>query len=653
MQWVHWNELPWVSSGDATATAFQLCERMLSSAYDFQGDGEFLRRYLNEIGAEFGAQWTALVARTPEWETEHEFGNNPIGEVAWDVLTDVLDRDAAVWHAQSENWNVIATPLGEHHSGRLLVVAGRNVSASGLSSGLLIARVLGLALGFVCRNALNRLRIERMEATIQIASSLSGVHETEPLLRLIADEATRLVDCDRASIFIWDRERSEVVACPALGVDDGSLRLPDDSGIVGEALRSDQPIRVADAYADPRFNQDVDRQSGYRTTSLLCVPLRDGSDRVIGVFEGMNKNNGAFTADDEETLRQLGVQAAVALQNVQEREQLLRSRDQLTEQAIEGVRLIGESAAIGALRDTIERLSATDLPVLILGESGTGKEVVARSLHYRGPRADNPFIPVNCAALSETLLESELFGHEKGSFTDAHETRPGKFELADGGTLFLDEIGDMSLNGQAKLLRVLEHKLITRVGGSHPIPINVRTIAATNAKLSEAVREKRFREDLYYRLSVVTLELPPLRDRPEDILPLAEHFLRQFAVQARRPSLQLSNDARRRLQAHAWPGNVRELRNLMERVAFLSPSERIEADDMAFNLSHATEGGLEPSLDQGLDSATRGFQRDFVRRSVKRVNGNMTDAAKLLGLHRSNLYRKMRQLEMTEVGGGE
>jgi Nif-specific regulatory protein len=251
------------------------------------------------------------------------------------------------------------------------------------------------------------------------------------------------------------------------------------------------------------------------------------------------------------------------------------------------------------------------------------------------------------------LLESELFGHEKGAFTDAQETRQGKFELAHEGTLFLDEIGDMSPGGQAKLLRVLEHKVVTRVGGSQAIPVDVRVVAATNKNPAEAVRENRFREDLYYRLSVVTLDLPALRDRPEDTLPLAEHFLTRFCAQANRPRLHISSDARRRLQAHGWPGNVRELKNLMERVAFLCPEDRVEVDDLAFILSPEQDTGLEPSADLGLDQATRQFQREFIRRSIKRVGGNMSEAAKLLGVHRSNLYRKMRQLKMKEVGGSE
>jgi Nif-specific regulatory protein len=332
---------------------------------------------------------------------------------------------------------------------------------------------------------------------------------------------------------------------------------------------------------------------------------------------------------------------------------MARSIEQLTEQVTQGVQIIGESPAIVALRATVVRLAATDLPVLILGESGTGKEVVAQSLHFQGPRAGLPFIAVNCAALTESLLESELFGHEKGAFTDARELRRGKFELAEGGTLFLDEIGDMSLGGQAKLLRVLEQKVITRVGGSQNIAINVRVIAATNTNLVEAVRQRKFREDLYYRLSVVTQVLPPLRDRPEDILPLCEYFLRQFCARARRPSLKLSGDAKRRLQAHAWPGNVRELRNLMERVVYLGTGDKVEADDLAFILSPGRDSAAEPSDDLSLDVATRQFQQEFIRRSIKRVQGNMSEAARLLGVHRSNLYRKMRQLEMTEAGDGE
>jgi Nif-specific regulatory protein len=532
----------------------------------------------------------------------------------------------------------------------VLFLTGRNLTGDALQQALAAARVLAYGLTHVKEHEKQNRRADRLRATLDIASSIASVRESRPLLDLIAEESTRLLDCDRASIFVWDREHHQLVAVPALGVEGGTLRLPDNRGIVGDVIQNGKPDRVDDPYNDPRFNKSVDESTGYTTRNLLCYPMRDADGELIGAFEVINKNDGGFTPEDEESVTHLAQQAAIAILNTREREQLIRSQEQLIEQVTQGVQIVGESAAIAGLRATIERLAATELPVLLLGSSGTGKEVVAQALHYRGPRAKHPFVAVNCAAIAETLLESELFGHEKGAFTDAHESRPGKFELAEGGTIFLDEIGDMSLNGQAKLLRVLEQKVVTRVGGSQPIPINVRVIAATNSNLAEKVRVKKFREDLYYRLTVVTQQLPSLADRPEDIIPLAEHFLKQFCAQARRKTMALTSEARRRLQAHSWPGNVRELRNLMERVAFLSQGDKVEADDLAFILSPGREGDLEPSPDFGLTEATKKFQQDFIRRSIKRVRGNMSEAAKLLGLHRSNLYRKMRQLEMDEAG---
>ncbi len=219
------------------------------------------------------------------------------------------------------------------------------------------------------------------------------------------------------------------------------------------------------------------------------------------------------------------------------------------------MQLVGSCPAIVALKSTIRRVSNTDLAVLLLGENGTGKEVVSQAIHYLSQRRNKPFVAVNCAALAETLLESELFGHEKGAFTDAHDLRQGKFELAAGGTLFLDEIGDLSRGGQAKLLRVLEEKIVVRVGGSKPIPVDVRVIAATNQNLTEMVRQKKFREDLFFRLNVVSLELPPLRDRGADVILLAEHFLNDFSKHARRKPPKLTANARKRLEQHQWPGN--------------------------------------------------------------------------------------------------
>ncbi len=538
---------------------------------------------------------------------------------------------------------VIPFAPGDH---RVLCLSGGRLSEVQLPELLLVGRIFSHVSGFLGTTEKLSRRLDRLRATLEIARTFASAREPQELLELIAREATRLLNSDRASIFLWDRDQKQLVACPALGVEGGKLWLPDNRGIVGQVIHTGKNVRVDDAYADPRFDKSVDHKGGYRTRTLMCVPLVNADGQRIGAFELINKNDGLFTDDDEEALYQLGIQVAVAVENAQERDLLVRSNRQLKEQVTGSSNIIGESPAILALRGTIERLAATDLPVLVTGESGTGKEVAAQALHYRGPRSGHPFIAVNCAALTETLLESELFGHEKGAFTDAHATHIGKFELAQGGTLFLDEIGDMSPGGQAKLLRVLEEKVITRVGGTQSIPVNVRVIAATNANLTEMVREKKFRQDLYYRLSVVTVEIPPLRDRPEDVIPLADHFLTRFCRQANRAKLLFADDARKRMQSHTWPGNVRELRNLMERVAFLSAGKIVEVSDLAFILSPQKDSFQDLAEGLGLAEASDRFQIEYIKRAIKRVQNNMSEAARVLGLHRSNLYRKMRQLGM-------
>ncbi len=282
----------------------------------------------------------------------------------------------------------------------------------------------------------------------------------------------------------------------------------------------------------------------------------------------------------------------------------------------------------------------------MLGENGTGKEVASQLLHYLSPRRSQPFVAVNCAAIPDTLLESELFGHEKGAFTDARETRVGKFELAASGTLLLDEIGDLSLSGQAKMLRVLEEKVIVRVGGSTPILTGARIIAATNQDLAQMVSEKRFREDLYFRLNVVTLELPPLRDRGDDIVLLTDHFLADFSRKAGRKTPRLTSAARKRLRGHGWPGNVRELRNLIERLVYMTSSDKIEAEELEFIIAPRAISAMDVPDDASLTDATSKFQQQFIRTAIDRSGGNVSEAATRLGLHRSNLYRKMRQLGM-------
>ena len=508
-----------------------------------------------------------------------------------------------------------------------------------------LAETLNTALHFVSERSRISEQLKRQTTLLRIAQRWYQARQLRPLLSEIAQAAAEFLRADRATIFLWNRDTKMLIGRPALGVDD-ELRIPDDAGIAGRVLRTGQPVRVSSTSPDrDEIDRRVDKQLGYRTETLICVPLRTRGGRVLGVFEVLNKKDGNFTADDETTLLELAEQAATALESVRDYEEALLTRRQIVDEAARRVQLIGQSPAIVRLRRDIERLAQADLPVLILGENGTGKEVVAQMLHYLGPRRESPFVAVNCAAIPESLAESELFGHEKGAFTDAHQTRPGKFELAQNGTVFLDEVAELSLAAQAKLLRVLEERKITRVGGTEAIPVYARIITATNQNLQQRVAEGRFREDLFYRLNTVILTLPPLRERGDDIILLAEHFLAEFATRIRRPVPELTPEAKAFLMQYPWPGNVRELRNVMERVVYLCSKTSIEPSDLGLHPEAAGVkriGAFGPGLK--LREATRRFQTEYILRTIEVSQNNVTLAARQLGLHRANLYRKMRQL---------
>ncbi|NLS93896.1 MAG: sigma-54-dependent Fis family transcriptional regulator [Planctomycetaceae bacterium] len=577
-------------------------------------------------------QWT-LVARSGDH-----------AKVPLELLAEAMDREELVLAGV---WVAVPLRVSEDLAEVLAVRSTDSAKASQARRTLqTMMKVVSSALSAADARFADRRRLGQLEAMLQIANQWNQTREVGPLLERMAAAATRLLEADRASIFLWDKRTRTLVGRPALGVKDGELRVPDDRGVVGQVVQTGQPLRVDSATEPERINRQVDEALGYETRTILCVPLRSRSGEVIGAFELINKAEGAFGSEDESVLAELAGHAVIALENAQDRQQLLSNARQITDQAAGRVAMIGECPAIHALRSIVQRVADTDLAVLILGENGTGKEVVAQLIHYLSDRRDKPFIAVNCAAIPDTLAESELFGHEKGAFTDAHDTRAGKFELAADGTLFLDEIGDLSQGGQAKLLRVLEEKLLVRLGGSTPIATDARVIAATNQGLARMVGEKRFREDLFFRLNVVTLEIPPLRERGDDILLLGRHFLTEFCRRVRRPVPVFSASAVARLKSHPWPGNVRELRNLMERLAYLSPSERIEADDLAFILSPREDGAMVTAAGLPLTDATTDFQVKYIEQAIKRAGGNMSDAARNLGLHRANLYRKMRQLGM-------
>ncbi|MHB8897713.1 MAG: sigma-54-dependent Fis family transcriptional regulator [Thermoguttaceae bacterium] len=605
--------------------------------------GDFVSRLLFRLERVCRAE-TAVILRASagQWSQVAQSGGR--ARVPQELLGEAMDREeivsAGVW---------VAVPLGASEELAEVLAVGTRDSAAAAHAVEVLRALMGViraALAGLDTRLADRRRVGQLEAMLGIAHRWNQTREVGPLLAEMAAAATRLLRADRASIFLWDKRTRTLVGRPALGIKSGELRVPDHRGVVGQVVQTGEALRVDGSTEPGRINRQVDEALGYRTDTILCVPLRSRSGEVIGAFELINKADGSFGSEDQTVLAELAEHAVIALENAQDRQKLLSNSRQIADQAAKRVAIIGESPPIQALRSIVQRVADTDLAVLILGENGTGKEVVAQLIHYLSDRRDKPFIAVNCAAIPDTLAESELFGHEKGAFTDAHEMRPGKFELAADGTLFLDEIGDLSTSGQAKLLRVLEEKILVRVGGSTPIATDSRVIAATNQGLARMVQEKRFREDLFFRLNVVTLEIPPLRERGDDILLLAGHFLEEFCRRVRRPVPVVSAEAAARLRSHPWPGNVRELRNLMERLAYLSRSDRVEADDLAFILSPREEGAMVTAPGLALTDATTDFQVKYIEQAIRRAGGNMSEAAKALGLHRSNLYRKMRQLEM-------
>jgi two-component system nitrogen regulation response regulator NtrX len=311
--------------------------------------------------------------------------------------------------------------------------------------------------------------------------------------------------------------------------------------------------------------------------------------------------------------------------------------------------LTGESTAIKELKEMISIVAPTNAWILIMGENGTGKELVARSIHHLSLRSQKDIVEVNCAAIPEELIESELFGHEKGAFTGATEKKRGKFDLAHEGTIFLDEVADMSLKAQAKILRILQEKKFERVGGNKLIDMDVRVLAATNKDLEEEMKAGRFRPDLYYRLHVIPLTVPPLRERKEDIKPLAERFLLDFTIKEGMEPKTLTDDALALLMKHDWPGNVRELKNIIERLIILTPSDEITAADIpSLNVKEEKDMayGAQSAAVDSLKDAKMDFERQFILKKLEENEGNISKTAEAIGLERSNLHKKLKSLKV-------
>jgi Nif-specific regulatory protein len=430
------------------------------------------------------------------------------------------------------------------------------------------------------------------------------------------------------------------------------FRIALGQGIAGWVAQTGEGIVCQDVTQDPRWFDGIDQQTGFKTKSILCAPLKQ-HDRIVGVIEAFNTTNPeGFTQADLQLLLAFGGLAATAISRAKVFATVRNASVAFQETIQDRYRFVlGPSMAMQEVLRLARAAAATQTTVLLLGESGTGKEVVARAIHQWSPRAEQPFVAVNCTALTPELLESELFGHEKGAFTGAIAQKKGKFELAAGGTVFLDEIGDLAPNLQAKLLRVLQEKEFQRVGGVKDIRVDVRILAATNRDLRQALQKGTFREDLYYRLNVVSITLPPLRKRREDIPILVHHFVDRYCREVNRAPLGIEPAALNLLQAHAWPGNVRELQNAIERAVVLSPGPEITVADLPVEVrkqpssptsAMAQSDVIEDTLP--LSEAVDAFTRARILRALEVVGNNQTEAAKRLGLPQSNLSRLMKRL---------
>ena len=391
---------------------------------------------------------------------------------------------------------------------------------------------------------------------------------------------------------------------------------------------------------------DIDGMDVLRTLKSryphVAVIIITGFGQIQSAVEAMKAGAADYLEKPFEHLEKLKLAVTRGLEEVRAKREIRRLHG-LQEKQYRVDQLVGDSEATRSLRDLIGKLARSEAQtILIHGESGTGKELVARGLHYESVRRDAPFMEVNCAAITETLFESELFGHERGAFTDAKSAKKGLLELADRGTLFLDEVSEMSLNMQAKFLRCLQERVFRRVGGTRDIRVDVRIIAATNRPIEARVKEGHFREDLFYRLNVIPIYIPPLRERREDIVPLARHFLRESAARSHKPIKGFAPDAERMMLAYPWPGNVRELRNLIERLVILGTSEYIEPQHLPAQFATQVEGVPRQESAQELKTLAE-VERAYINQVMQRVEANKSKAAKLLGISRQTLRKKLME----------
>ncbi len=483
----------------------------------------------------------------------------------------------------------------------------------------------------------------------EISSWVSSGHELDQHLELIMATVTQMTRAKTACLLLLDSGAKKLYLKTVTGEikpDQKGREIDLGLGIAGYVAEKGEPVVVSDVTKDPRWNKEPATFVGFEVNSMACVPMMIG-DEVIGVIEVINKIDGnPFQEEDLKILDVYTEAAALAMEKARKNGMLEMEESSFRDELCSKYQIIGESDALEKVISEAFKVAKSKASTLILGESGTGKELLARLIHHAGPRRDNSMIGLNCAALPETLMEDELFGHEKGAYTGALNRKIGKFELADKGTLFLDEIGEMSPGMQAKMLRVLQEGAFYRVGGNLPVSVDVRIICATNRDIRKEVEEGRFREDLYYRMNVVQIQMPSLRERKEDIPLLAEHFLNVFREERSLPNLTIAKKSMDNMLQYDWPGNVRELRNALERAVVMGNGKEIRPQDLPIFTPRTVYRGLEVGLT--LNEAVNKFKKEFIIANLRHTAGNRTKAAKKMDIQRTYLSRLISKLDIRQ-----
>jgi len=479
-----------------------------------------------------------------------------------------------------------------------------------------------------------------LSVLLRISTGIGGMRDVELLEWTLLGMVFDVIPAERGAILLMDEETREVQSHTAWDRVQG----PDHAVQVSPGILK----RVTEERISILENAgSAEGETGeMQAQSIVCAPLAVG-ERVFGVLYLDTTNSATrFREEDLELVSAIASLTAIGIENARQFERLKLENQQLRAEVSLTHDMVGKSARMKEVYQFIERVAPSDATVLIQGESGTGKELAARAIHKNSGRKDEPFVALNCAAFTETLLESELFGHEKGAFTSAISQKKGFLEVAEGGTVFLDEVGELSPVLQAKLLRVLQEREFLRVGGTRPIKINARFLAATNRDLPKAVKDGGFRGDLFHRLNVISLSLPALREHPEDIPLLAGHFAGRYAEKCNRVVRGISEEARACLMRYEWPGNIRELENAMERAVVVGTSEWILREDLP-EMVVETAGGNEKEAEPAkFHEAVRQMKKELILSALEQSGGSITEAAKALGLHGNYLHRLMRNLDV-------